>query len=410
EVCDKNVTRPVALHASSTGELASLQAIVYHGWPVVGGCRLQAAQPAIFQPRVAVLIGSLLRGLHKLGHMLRRLFRDRRIRYRIFIYSSPLLAMGNNLGCVQLLDGLLQDMPHRLTVRYATRSENLQEEEFERTVHSRHMRQWFKLERAYDMMEAYEQKHQSFDLVLKLRTDVFLPAPLDLADFPEVLTSRTIYSFTDVAFLSRRDVAQSLLKGVTRKLAQYAGNQRSLFPLNLERLLRNGWVNGFRLQTFPDIGTAGLPEAIASGRPELCVALLRRHLAELQMGFEQNLTRTFSGHWRFRPDTPEYQAWLRDGKLAPDSQMCSVTRWFYLIHRTLPEVLPRHWPGQGTGKMGLFPERFAWHCNCEPPGCWPFVWGNVPPALVHGVDWIQHPETGSWLSLRSAGVTDVDVQ
>ena len=107
------------------------------------------------------------------------------------------------------------------------------------------------------------------------RTDVFLPAPLDLADFPEVLTSRyltrdadgmmmhdgrsqeepayeiatpdsdglpiskspccrrwyffnssviwevsvardlgTIYSFTDVAFLSRRDVAQSLLKGV----------------------------------------------------------------------------------------------------------------------------------------------------------------------------------------------------
>ena len=176
-------------------------------------------------------------------------FQDRRIRYRIFIYSSPLLAMGNNLGCVQLLDGLLQDMPHRLTVRYATRSENLQEEEFERTVNSRrifgfdvssviswtnqelsrtdwcsyghmqfmskkgimtvcqrsnvrwflglwftqqlyfaspwkrtyahrpcdrHMRQWFKLERAYDMMEAYEQKHQSFDLVLKLRTEARL--------------------------------------------------------------------------------------------------------------------------------------------------------------------------------------------------------------------------------------------
>lgn len=32
---------------------------------------------------------------------------------------------------------------------------------------------------------------------------------------------------------------------------------------------------------------------------------------------------------------------------------------------------------QGTGKMGLFPERFAWHCNCEPPGCWPFVWGAL---------------------------------
>jgi hypothetical protein len=38
------------------------------------------------------------------------------------------------------------------------------------------MRQWFKLERAYDMMEAYEQKHQSFDLVLKLRTEARLDA------------------------------------------------------------------------------------------------------------------------------------------------------------------------------------------------------------------------------------------
>lgn len=34
---------------------------------------------------------------------------------------------------------------------------------------SRHMRQWFKLERAYEMMEAYEEEHEDFDLVLKLR-------------------------------------------------------------------------------------------------------------------------------------------------------------------------------------------------------------------------------------------------
>lgn len=31
------------------------------------------------------------------------------------------------------------------------------------------MRQWFKLERAYEMMEAYEEEHEDFDLVLKLR-------------------------------------------------------------------------------------------------------------------------------------------------------------------------------------------------------------------------------------------------
>ncbi len=64
-------------------------------------------------------------------------FQDRRVRYRIFMYSSPLLAWGNNLVCVQLLNDLLQEMPHRLIVRYSTRSENLQEEEFEKAVSSR---------------------------------------------------------------------------------------------------------------------------------------------------------------------------------------------------------------------------------------------------------------------------------
>ena len=38
-----------------------------------------------------------------------------------------------------------------------------------RKTGTRHMRQWFKLERAYEMMEAYEEEHEDFDLVLKLR-------------------------------------------------------------------------------------------------------------------------------------------------------------------------------------------------------------------------------------------------
>ena len=62
---------------------------------------------------------------------------------------------------------------------------------------------------------------------------------------------------------------------------------------------------------FPQ-GIPGLPEAIASGRPERCVALLRRHLAELQMSFEQNLTRTFSGHWRQKAKHSEISADRRD--------------------------------------------------------------------------------------------------
>lgn len=65
-------------------------------------------------------------------------FKDRRIRYHIFMYSSPPLAWGNNLGCARLLDDLVHQLPrHQITWRYATRSENLQEEAFAKRVNSR---------------------------------------------------------------------------------------------------------------------------------------------------------------------------------------------------------------------------------------------------------------------------------
>ena len=74
-------------------------------------------------------------------------------------------------------------------------------------------------------------------------------------------------------------------------------------PTHHFRLIGSIWQSNW-VQLHAPQGTAGLPEAIASGRPERCVALLRRHLAELQMGFEQNLTgQTFSGHWRQRNTT-----------------------------------------------------------------------------------------------------------
>ncbi|CAK8998308.1 unnamed protein product [Durusdinium trenchii] len=139
EACGQNLSQPVALHASSTRQLSELHAFFYHAWPLKANCQLRlasSARPPL--PRVAVLIGSLLRGLHKSGQMLRRLFKDRRIRYHIFMYSSPPLAWGNNLGCARLLDDLVHQLPrHQITWRYATRSENLQEEAFAKRVNSR---------------------------------------------------------------------------------------------------------------------------------------------------------------------------------------------------------------------------------------------------------------------------------
>ncbi|CAJ1339597.1 unnamed protein product, partial [Effrenium voratum] len=402
DACEKNYTRPVAIHAPSRGEIATLHAVIYHGWP--HRCALSAFGRAVVKPRVAVLIGSLLRGVHKSGQLLQKLFVERRVRFWIFIYSAPPLVWGNNAGCAKLLDDLSRQLPGRVQFRYATRRENLEEELFESTVNSRHMRQWYKLQKAYEMMAAFEEEvGKNFDLVLKLRTDMFLPGPIDLAQFPEVWTSRVIYGFTDIAFLCRRDVAHSLLANVTGKLTQFAGNQRTLVFLDYRRLLRNGWGDGFRLQTFPDASPA-LKRAVFAGEGRAVLAAVRRHLTALEAA-HQDAARglpvaTFSGHWRFRPDTVEFQAWQRDGKLAPDTQMCSVTRWFYLIHRTTPEVRLRPWPSK-PGTVGLFPSRFAWHCNCEPPGCWPLLWGAAPRELVRSVEWLQRPEDGQWVTASS---------
>ena len=91
-------------------------------------------------------------------------------------------------------------------------------------IRRRHMRQWYKLQKSYQMMKMYEQEHgRQFDLVLKMRTglvfcaptvvccsssmhatasllaesstsgcrtDMTITKPIDLADYPDVLTSR----------------------------------------------------------------------------------------------------------------------------------------------------------------------------------------------------------------------------
>ncbi|CAJ1339604.1 unnamed protein product [Effrenium voratum] len=145
------------------------------------------------------------------------------------------------------------------------------------------------------------QSHHTLPARLRFRTDMFLPGPIDLAQFPEVWTSRVIYGFTDIAFLCRRDVAHSLLANVTGKLTQFAGNQRTLVFLDYRRLLRNGWGDGFRLQTFPDASPA-LKRAVFAGEGRAVLAAVRRHLTALEAA-HQDAARglpvaTFSGHWR----------------------------------------------------------------------------------------------------------------
>ncbi|CAE7441176.1 unnamed protein product [Symbiodinium sp. CCMP2592] len=188
-------------------------------------------------------------------------------------------------------------------------------------------------------------------------------------------------------------------------MVAFAGDQKRLYPLDFERLLRRGMGDGLRLQMYPDVGSTELREAIQEGKTLQARGPLRRLQRELkaaqEASFRGETVPTFSGHWRFRPDTWQYQAWKQDGRLAPDAQMCSVTRWFYLIHRTDPEIRVEHWPQVGRGGPKLFPERFASNCNCEPPHCWPLAWGDAPDGLLQGVDWIQYPATGAWLSLKA---------
>merc|ERR1711971_346858 len=90
-----------------------------------------------------------------------------------------------------------------------------EEEAFEKVVGSRHMRQWFKLSRAYKMMEARELSDgREYDLVLKLRTDIEFLKQFDLADFAEVSVAPLLYSQMDIVFICSRSVARSLLEGI----------------------------------------------------------------------------------------------------------------------------------------------------------------------------------------------------
>lgn len=386
EVCRRGVDWPVALYARSSAEQLGLYASLYEGWP----WRCSSAAPAVVgrlrpgeraPPRVGVLIGSLLRAPESTIILLGRLFVDPRVEYSIFVYTSPLADSEACRQAVSYLEGWAG-----AELRFATREEVEEEEAFEARVGSGHMRQWFKLSKAYSMMEDRERREgREFDVVLKMRTDIDFREPFSLADFPELFVSRALYTQMDMVFVCSRVVARALLPGIVEALLSRSGNERRLLPLNYDRMLRSGTGNGLPLQVFPDIGSPSLTRAVERESRWLR-AEVRRHRAALEAAHHAaeaaaaagRSVPIISGHWRFRNDTKEYQYWKRAGRLPSDSAMCSIRHWYYHVHVAEPEVLLRGWPNWIPTPLSA--KRHYAQCNCEPPACVPEGWEARAPA------------------------------
>jgi len=305
--------------------------------------------------------------------VLHRLFKDRGIRYKVFIYTGPL---ANTPGCDEVLHILRSQLGAEL--REATPQDVADEEEFEAVTGAGHMRQWFKLQRAYDLMEAHERRTgRAFDLVLKLRTDLELPGPLSLADFPEVLVARVVYTVLDLLFLCSREAARTLLGDIQHRLEGRAGNERRILPIKYDKLLR-GDGRDVAMQVFPDLGSERFREAVQQNHINVVKMEVRRHRAALEALHRRadagEVLPIVSGHWRFRNDTQEYKKWEELGRLPKDDEMDSIRHWYYHLHTATPEVSARGWPV----KVPLSRMRHYRQCNCEPPDCFradlPYPW------------------------------------
>eukprot|EP00927_Polykrikos_kofoidii_P035775 TRINITY_DN30306_c0_g1_i1.p1 TRINITY_DN30306_c0_g1~~TRINITY_DN30306_c0_g1_i1.p1 ORF type:complete len:586 (+),score=73.05 TRINITY_DN30306_c0_g1_i1:141-1898(+) len=388
-VCLANMTHPIVLNSRDAGVMRSLDSAFYRGWPL-RGCASPpfaavAGLPRIGEwrrPRVAVLIGSLLRSFHVGYHLLKRVFADSRVSYSVFVYTAPLFAWNDGgMDCTLVLEKLKRELGSRLEIRYATRPEGVEETEFHAVVGASPMRQFIKLRKAYEMMETRERAEgRKFDLVLKLRTDVNLDGPLLLEDFPQIWSGRVLYTWYDILFFCRRDVARTVIGNLIGELRSRTGDQRKLRPLNYDRLLRLGLAHGVRSQLFPDVGAQDFRSAVEANDLGRLFELLPRYLEVLEAAHQRAAigddVTIVTADERFRPETPEYQAWLREGRVAPPTHMCAVAHWFYHLHVAEPEVLVLDWPMPTEGRLWLDPNRFGILCNCEPPSCWPAEWGE----------------------------------
>lgn len=373
--CAMGVTRPVAIHSARVKDVQALYTRLYRGWPT--RCTVPLTPSGlprrVVRPRVAVLIGSLLRAPDTSLVLLTRLFADPSVEYSIFVYTSPLQE--DSVGCLDAVN-ILRGVAGA-EVRFSTPEEVLEEQRFEAVTASRHMRQWYKLQRAFEMMQAREERvGRQFDIVLKTRTDVDLGGPLSLEDFPELLVGRVLYGLMDIVFICRRDVARLLLSGIVRQLMSRAGDQHVLRPLRYERIergLREGAdYSGLLVQNFPDIGCETFRQAVLrDGVGHLRAAIAKRR-ASFEAAHHEAATGvappTISAHWRFTGK----QKWDR-------KEMCSITHWYYHMHVAEPEVSMRGWPTH----VGLSKIRHYRQCNCEPPHCIPNGFPLPWPVFDH---------------------------
>eukprot|EP00928_Gymnodinium_smaydae_P074680 TRINITY_DN57708_c0_g1_i1.p1 TRINITY_DN57708_c0_g1~~TRINITY_DN57708_c0_g1_i1.p1 ORF type:complete len:411 (+),score=45.09 TRINITY_DN57708_c0_g1_i1:252-1484(+) len=261
-------------------------------------------------------------------------------------------------------------------------------------------RQFFKLARAYELMQRFEISNGlRFDVVLKTRTDVILSPPVALSDFQE-LHSNVVYAVSDAVFLCNRDVASQLLDDILGRMVSFAGTDLDLLPLSVEQLIGSDLEDvDFFLLNYPCISVAHaglrhilkhclLPEVRRVGKriPKRIIQTFKLALRTYAMHrcsshfckirFEQGPPGTWctGARWHWHNGSGSLSPGLAEFMLHSERARGVVEAsklWFYLLHRASPRVLTRRWPGGGDNAIGsvyLHPDRHYAYCGgAEPP-------------------------------------------
>ncbi|CAE8610094.1 unnamed protein product, partial [Polarella glacialis] len=199
--------------------------------------RANSSQPL----RIAVLLGSMLRSPISLRHLDTVIAPHQHVEWALFVATA---GEGHSADCRRSICSLRHLQAISLVDLNSTSRRS--EYAFARRMGSskglgNSFRQFFKLARAYELMQEFEASTGlHFDAVLKMRSDFAYgaPAPLKLDAFPE-LAKPFVYMVSDVLFFCNRQVAAALLQNLKRRLLRLKDTDHTLLPIHYDRLLQS---------------------------------------------------------------------------------------------------------------------------------------------------------------------------
>ncbi|KAL1526519.1 hypothetical protein AB1Y20_015229 [Prymnesium parvum] len=271
---------------------------------------------------VAVLIGSELRGLDQFISQMDDLFVGS-LKYDVFISTD-----NRSMECVAF-HGLFALQQHVRWIGNVGDTDSMVRQALHLTaaVPIAHLHQFWRLQHAWGAMQRHESKRgKEYRHVMRIRTDLYLPRPIDLMPswVPELHGENASVSLVmrgDWIFWGRREAMQVMMEFVKALPWMHAVGQQHYMPMPWRHILAVG-VKGLAAGMFTWINfpkrSARLPFGFDNANSiEAIVKHIKNHLTELEE-FEASrhsahlqpheLTSGREGWWRWNltPDPEKY--------------------------------------------------------------------------------------------------------